>query len=66
MATLERLMVHTIPLYLDPVPAAKTLRKWFADWGVKQSKANKQAARGGGPVYYAVADVERGLQKMAS
>lgn len=61
MMSLERLKDEVLPLFLDPLPADKTLRAWFAKAKVKTKQANQHAQRGGGPIYYAVADVEKML-----
>jgi hypothetical protein len=58
-ATLEQLKRNTLPLYIDPLPGDETLRKWFDNAGIPRLKANPTAKRGGGPVFYSVAGVEK-------
>lgn len=62
-ATLNKLIVDTIPLYISPVPSHETLRAWFDSAGIPRLKANPSAQRGGGPVYYSVAAVEKLLRQ---
>lgn len=62
LATLESLVKTLIPAYLDPPPRHETLRDWFDGARIPRFKANPAAKRGGGPVYYSVAAVEKFLQ----
>ena len=62
LATLDQLMKTLIPAHLDPVPSAETLREWFDTARVPRFKSNPAAKRGGGPVFYSVAAVEKFLQ----
>jgi hypothetical protein len=62
LATMEEILLSILPLWLDPPPTSATLRGWFDDDRVQRLKANPHAKRGGGPVYYLVADVERCLR----
>lgn len=62
-ATLEQLRRNTLALYLNPIPCDETIRRWFDAARIPRLKANPLAKRGGGPVYYRVADVEKFLQK---
>lgn len=59
LATIERLRQTVIPLFLDPVPRAATLRYMFRAAGVPCFKSNAAAKRGGGTVFYSVAGVEK-------
>ena len=62
LATLEQLVQTLIPAYLTPTPSHETLREWFDEARIPRFKANPTAKRGGGPVYYSVAAVEKFLQ----
>jgi hypothetical protein len=62
LATLDQLRKTLIPAQLDPVPSAETLRDWFDEARIPRFKANPTAKRGGGPVFYSVAAVEKFLQ----
>jgi len=57
--TIKELVRRVVPLFVMPVPCSKTLVKWFDDAKVSRFKNSPNAKRGGGPVYYSVADVER-------
>ena len=59
LATLDELEKTTIPLFISPTPTRETLRAWFDAAGVPRFKTNVAAKRGGGPVYYSVAGVEK-------
>lgn len=61
-ATLDVLLETTIPLFLSPPPSRETLRDWFDRARIPRFKANPLARRGGGPVYYSVAAVEKFLR----
>ena len=58
-ATLAWLCENTIPVFLSPCPAKETLRAWFDQARIPRLKANPSARKGGGPVYYQVAGVEK-------
>lgn len=62
LATLEELLRTTIPVFLSPTPCKETLRSWFDAARIPRFKANPLAKRGGGPVFYSVADVEKLLR----
>lgn len=62
LATLEQLVQTLIPAYLNPTPTRETLRDWFDAARIPRFKANPAAKRGGGPVFYSVAAVEKFLQ----
>lgn len=62
LATLAQLMQTLIPAHLDPVPSPETLRDWFDTARIPRFKTNPAAKRGGGPVFYSVAGVEKFLQ----
>ena len=62
LASLDGLLETVIPAFLSPPPSRETLRDWFDDAGIPRFKANPTAKRGGGPVYYSVAAVEKFLQ----
>lgn len=62
MATIPQLLNTTVAVYLDPPPKGSTLRAWLDGARVPRFKANPTAARGGGPVYYSVAAVEKLLE----
>lgn len=59
LATLAELRKTTLPAFVAPVPGNETLRAWFKSAGVRRFKSNPTCARGGGPVFFAVADVEK-------
>ncbi len=59
LADLDQLIKTTITAYVNPVPSRETLRAWFDAAKVRRFKANPQATRGGGTVFYYVADVEK-------
>ena len=59
LATLPQLKKNTLPQFLDPIPTDETLRAWFDAAGVPRFKSNPSAKRGGGPVFYSVAGVEK-------
>lgn len=62
LATLEQLRATTLAVFLDPVPSAETLREWFEAAKIPRFKSNPTAKRGGGPVFYSVAHVEKFLR----
>jgi len=62
LATLDQLVITLIPAYLTPTPSHETLRAWFDAARIPRFKANPTARRGGGPVFYSVAAVEKFLQ----
>ncbi len=61
LATLAQLR-PILSQHIDPVLPDETLRKWFDDGKVPRFKSNPVARRGGGPVFYSVAGVEKFLQ----
>jgi hypothetical protein len=62
MATLDQLRETTIPAFLSPVPHRDTIRNWLDKARVPRFKTNPHAKRGGGPVWYSVAAVEKLLE----
>jgi hypothetical protein len=62
LATIDVLLATTIAVFLDPPPSRDTLRHWFNRARIPRFKANPSARRGGGPVYYSVAAVEKFLR----
>ena len=62
LASLDGLLETIIPAFLNPAPSRETLREWFDEARIPRFKANPSAKRGGGPVYYSVAAVEKFLQ----
>lgn len=62
LASLDGLLETIIPAFLNPTPSRETLREWFDEARIPRFKANPSAKRGGGPVYYSVAAVEKYLQ----
>lgn len=62
LATLDQLIQTVILAYLTPIPSHETLRDWFDTARIPRFKANPAARRGGGPVFYSVAAVEKFLQ----
>ena len=62
LATLDQLLKTLIPAYLVPPTTPETLREWFDAARIPRFKANPAAKRGGGPVFYSVAAVEKFLQ----
>ena len=62
LATLDQLAKTLIPAHLTPVPSHETLRAWFDLARIPRFKSNPTAKRGGGPVFYSVAAVEKFLQ----
>jgi hypothetical protein len=59
---IEVLLETTIPEFLSPSPSRETLRAWFDHARIPRFRANPLARRGGGPVYYSVAAVEKFLR----
>jgi len=62
LATLQCMAKTLVAAYLTPVPSNETLREWFDAARIPRFKANPAAKRGGGPVFYSVAAVEKFLQ----
>ena len=62
LASLDGLQETVIKAYLNPPPSRETLRDWFDAAHIPRFKANPTAKRGGGPVFYSVAAVEKFLQ----
>ncbi len=52
-------------LYFDPAPSVATLKGWLLRGKVPCRKANMNARRGGGPLYFHVAAADRFLRKRA-
>jgi hypothetical protein len=63
MASIPELCKSTLPNWLNPIPHKDTLRTWFDKEKIPRFKASPLAKRGGGTVYYSVADVEKLLQR---
>jgi hypothetical protein len=63
LATLAEIRRDVLPLWINPIPSTATLRTWFANDGVQRLKANPTCKRGGGPVYYSLADVEKSFRR---
>jgi hypothetical protein len=59
LATLDELIKNILPLFIVPVPSKETVRAWLDDGKIPRLKSNPMAIRGGGPVYYSVAAVEK-------
>jgi hypothetical protein len=59
LATLSVLRETILPLFIAPVPTNETLRAIFDRENIPRLKTNALASRGGGPVYYSVAHVEK-------
>ncbi|MGD1084695.1 MAG: hypothetical protein ABSA47_08095 [Verrucomicrobiota bacterium] len=62
LANLDQLIQTTLPNFISPVPSRETLRNWFDAAKIPRFKANPTARRGGGPVFYSVAAVEKFLR----
>ncbi len=62
LATLAVLEETTIREFIDPPPTSETLRSWFERARIPHFKFNPAAKRGGGPIYYNVAAVEKFLR----
>jgi hypothetical protein len=62
LATLDQLIQSILPNFLSPIPSRETLRAWFDRAKIPRFKANPAARRGGGPVFYSVAAVEKFLR----
>jgi hypothetical protein len=62
LATLDQLIETTLPNFIAPIPSRDTLRSWFDSAKIPRFKANPTARRGGGPVFYSVAAVEKFLR----
>ena len=62
LATIPQLRQNVLPHFIDPIPTDETLREWFDKAGVPRFKCNPSAKRGGGPVFYQVAGVEKMLR----
>jgi hypothetical protein len=63
LATIDQLRETLLPQYLDPVPSRRSLKEWFRRAKLSSLKANPAARRGGGAVWYSVAQVERLLRQ---
>jgi hypothetical protein len=62
LSTLDGIIKEVLPLFVNPVPSAETVRKWLDDANIPRFKSNPTAKRGGGPVYYSVAATEKFLR----
>ena len=62
LATIGQMRGTTIAAHISPVPCVATCRAWFDDAKIPRFKSNPLAKRGGGPVYYSVAAVEKFLR----
>lgn len=62
---LAEIRKELLPAHLHPVPSLGTLREWFDRARVPRIKSNPMAKRGGGPVYYSVAAIEKLLRVQA-
>lgn len=62
LATIRQMREH-LENFITPVPSDETLRDWFDQARIPRFKANPAAKRGGGPVFYSVAAVEKLLQQ---
>ena len=62
LASLDILRKDVLPQFISPVPTKPTLRTWFDAANIPKLKSNPHAKRGGGPVFYSVAAVERLLR----
>lgn len=63
LATIDQLRETVLPQYLDPVPSRRSLKEWFRRAKLSSLKVNPAARRGGGAVWYSVAQVERLLRQ---
>jgi len=63
LATIDQLRETLLHTYLDPVPTRRALKEWFKRANLSSLKANPAARRGGGTVWYSVAQVERLLRQ---
>lgn len=63
LGTLDELIQSVIPNFIVPLPSKDTLRAWFDGANIYRFKANPEATRGGGPVYYSIAGVEKFLRQ---
>jgi hypothetical protein len=59
LATVDELIEKVIPNFLTPVPSRRRLRELFNREKIPRFKANSQAKRGGGEVFYSVVAVEK-------
>lgn len=64
-ASTDWLLQHLVPLHLQPPPRRDTFNAWLRRNRVPCVKANPDARRGGGVVYWSVCHVERLLQVRA-
>ena len=63
LATIDELLKTVFPLYFSPLPARCTAREWLEKAKIPRFKQNPLAKRGGGPVFYSVAAVEKFLDR---
>jgi hypothetical protein len=59
LASLDELLLTTIPAFISPVPPRDTVRNWLDAAKVPRFKPNPTARRGGGTVFYSVPAVEK-------
>jgi hypothetical protein len=62
LATIDELRETLLPQFFTTPPTDETLRLWFVEAKIPCFKANPIAKRGGGPVYWSVAGVEKFLR----
>jgi hypothetical protein len=58
LATLPEIRENVLPNFIHPLPSNETLRALFDEYKVRRFKSNPKARRGGGPVFYSIADIE--------
>ncbi len=59
LATIAQLRKTTLAVFIDPIPSNETLRAWFDAANIPRFKSNPSARKGGGPVFYSTAGVEK-------
>jgi hypothetical protein len=62
LATLDELLLKTIPQHIAPTPTRRQLCNWLDEAKIPRFKSNPAAKRGGGVCYYSVAAVEKFLR----
>lgn len=62
VASLAEIRNTVVSAFMQPVPSVETLRDWFDAARIPRFKSNPTAKRGGGPVFYSVAHVEKFLR----
>lgn len=65
LVTLKVIRSELCRPFFRPLPSLRTIRRWMTDARVPSFKAGVRSAKGGGPVYYRTADVERWLRQRA-